>query len=138
MKYCEQINLWLRNNGLNLVGHPEFSACAFYLFYALIHISELLLMKMFHLVKTSLNKNELRYLMRKFRFPDDKMLELEQIYHGKEKLQERVYHAMLFWKELKGPLANVEELVRIMHIVGYEKLAQNLRSMKIIAQSLKL
>jgi len=45
-------------------------------------VSELLLMRMFEKVKTLLNKNELRYLMKKFRLPEDKMQEIEQTHYG--------------------------------------------------------
>lgn len=100
--------------------------------------SELLLMKMINVIKTNLNKNELRYLMKKFRFPEEKMAELEQTYYGKDKLQDRVYHAMLFWKEFKGPLANIEELIRVFHVIGYDDLCLKLRAMKIYAQRLRL
>lgn len=98
----------------------------------------MLLMKMINVIKTSLNKNELRYLMKKFRFPEDKMAELEQTYYGKDKLQDRVYHAMLFWKEFKGPLANIEELIRVFHIIGYDEPCLQLRAMKLYAQRLRL
>ena len=89
-------------------------------------------------MKPALNKNELRYLMKKFRFPEEKMMELEQTYHGKEQLPNRVYAAMVFWKELKGPQASADELIRILHLVGYEQLSTDLRSMKIMAQRLRL
>ena len=76
--------------------------------------------------------------MKKFRFPEEKMAELEQTYYGKDKLQDRVYHAMLFWKEFKGPLANIEELIRVFHVIGYDDLCLKLRAMKIYAQRLRL
>ena len=89
-------------------------------------------------MKFALNKNELRYLMKKFRFPDEKMMELEQTYHGKEQLPQRVYAAMLFWKEFKGPQATIDELIRILHLVGYQQLSMELRNIKIMAQRLRL
>ena len=39
--------------------------------------------KMFEAMKLAVNKNELRYLMKKFRFTEEKMIELEQNFHGK-------------------------------------------------------
>lgn len=89
---------------------------------------------MFDIIKTSLTKQELRYLLKKFRFPDEKIAELEQTYHGKDKLQDRTYHAMLFWREFKGPLATIDELLRVFHLIGYEPLCQKLKAMKIYAQ----
>ena len=62
-------------------------------------VPDMMLLKMFDVIKVSLNKNELRYVMKKFKFPDDKMAELEQTYHGKDKLQDRIYNAMLYRKE---------------------------------------
>jgi len=92
---------------------------------------------MFDTVKISLDKNELRYLMKKFRFPDEKIADIEQTYIGKDKLQERIYNAMLFWKEFKGPLATVDELLRVFHIIGYEQLSLKLKAMKLYAQRLR-
>jgi hypothetical protein len=89
---------------------------------------------MFDVVKTSLTKQELRYLLKKFRFPDEKIAELEQTYHGKDKLQDRTYNAMLFWREFKGPLATIDELLRVFHLIGYDPLCQRLKAMKIYAQ----
>lgn len=96
------------------------------------------MLRMFEAMKFALNKNELRYLMKKFRFPDEKMMELEQTYHGKEQLPQRVYEAMLFWKEFKGPQATADELIRILHLVGYQQLSTVLRNIKIMAQRLRL
>jgi hypothetical protein len=49
-----------------------------------------------------------------------------------------VYHAMLFWKEFKGPLANIDELIWVFHVIGYDELCLQLRAMKIYAQRLRL
>lgn len=92
---------------------------------------------MFERMKCDLNKNELRYLLKKFHFPEEKIMEFEQIHPGKENLPERIYSAMLFWKEFKGEEATAEELLRILHIVGHDELAQSLRLMKIYAQRLR-
>ena len=81
-------------------------------------VPDMMLLKMFDVIKVSLDKNELRYVMKKFKFPDDKMAELEQTYHGKDKLQDRIYNAMLYWKEFKGMSATIDELIRIFHIIG--------------------
>lgn len=98
---------------------------------------ELLLMKMFDVVKLSLNKNELRYLMKKFKLPEDKVAEIEQTYYGKDKLQDRVYNSLLYWKEYKGPLATIDELIRIFHIIGYTQVCDKLKAMKIYSQRLR-
>lgn len=95
---------------------------------------DILMAKMFDVIKTSLTKQELRYLLKKFRFPDEKISELDQTYHGKDKLPERIYHAMVFWREFKGPLATIDELLRVFHLIGYDALCQKLKAMKIYAQ----
>ncbi len=110
--------------------------CMFTITLLFFHL-ELLLTKMFERMKYDLNKNELRYLMKKLHFPEEKMVELEQIHHGKEKLPQRIYSAMLFWKEFKGEEATAEELLRILNILGHDDLAQSLRLMKIYAQRLR-
>lgn len=92
---------------------------------------------MFDVVRVSLNKNELRYLMKKFKLPEDKVTEIEQTYFGKDKLQDRVYHSLLFWKEYKGPLATIDELIRVFHIIGYTQLCEKLKTMKIYSQRLR-
>lgn len=97
-------------------------------------VSDILMAKMFDVIKTSLTKQELRYLLKKFRFPDEKISELDQTYHGKDKLPERIYHAMVFWREFKGPLATIDELLRVFHLIGYDALCQKLKAMKIYAQ----
>lgn len=99
---------------------------------------ELLLDKMIEAMKSALNKNELRYLMKKFHFPQEKMVELEQNYHGRELIPQRVFAAMQFWKELYGPRATVDELIRILYLVGFEDISIELRNMKIISQRLRL
>ncbi|KAK3083332.1 hypothetical protein FSP39_019767 [Pinctada imbricata] len=66
---------------------------------------DILMLKMFDILKVSMNKHELRYLLKKFRFPDEKISELDQMYHGKDKLPDRIYNALLFWREFKGPMA---------------------------------
>ena len=96
------------------------------------------MIRLFESMKLALSKNELRYLMKKFRFPEDKIVELEQTYHGKELLPQRVYAAMVFWKEENGPEATADELIRVLHLVGYQQLSSTLRNMKILAQRLRL
>lgn len=99
--------------------------------------SELLLMKMIDVVKMMLNKNELRYLMKKFKLPEDKVAEIEQAYYGKDKLQDRIYHSLLYWKEYRGPLATLDELIRVFHIIGYTQVCNKLKTMKIYSQRLR-
>ena len=101
-------------------------------------IPDLLLNQAFETMKTALTKHELRYLMKKFSFPEEKSQELESTYHGKDKLQDRVVHAMQFWKEYKGAQATIEELIRILHIVNLEELSQKLKALNIYSQALKL
>ena len=96
-------------------------------------VPDMMLLKMFDVIKVSLNKNELWYVMKKFKFPDDKMAELEQTYHGKD----RIYNAMLYWKEFKGMSATIDELIRIFHIIGYVELCNKLKIMKIYSQRLR-
>ena len=100
-------------------------------------VPDMMFLKMFDVIKVSLNKNELRYVMKKFQFPDDKMAELEQTYRGKDKLQDRIYNAMLCWKEFKGLSATIDELIRIFHIIGYVELCNKLKTMKIYSQRLR-
>ena len=50
-----------------------------------------LLEQVFITLKPALTKHELRYLMRKLRLPDETMTEIEQLYSGKDKLQDRVF-----------------------------------------------
>ena len=45
---------------------------------------------------------------------------------------------MLFWKEFRGPQANIDELVRILHIVGMESLSKQLKRMKVYSQAVKV
>lgn len=93
-------------------------------------------MKMLDTIKGLLNKNELRYLMKKFKLPEEKVTEIEQTYTGKDKLQDRVYHSLLYWKEYKGPLATIDELIRVFHIIGYTQICEKLKTMKIYSQRL--
>ena len=102
-----------------------------------ISFSDLLLDKVFHVMSTALSKNDIRYLMKKFRFPDDTMAELDTKYHGKDNLKDKIYHAMLFWKSFKGQQATLSELIRILHIVGLDELSEKLRAMKIYSQALR-
>lgn len=97
-------------------------------------IPDMLLIRMFEMLKSRMDKNEIRYMMKKFRFPDDKIANIEQTYHGKDKVQDRVYNALLFWKEFRGPLATADELIRVFHIVGYDELCLQLRNIRIMAQ----
>ena len=94
-------------------------------------------MQALDVVKASLNKNELRYLAKKLKLPEDKVTEIEQMYYGKDKLQDRVYSTLLYWKEFKGPLASIDELIRVFHIIGYVELCNKLRTMKVFAQRLR-
>jgi hypothetical protein len=98
----------------------------------------MLLLKTFDVVKAALNKNELRYLMRKLKLPEDKVLEIEQTYAGKDKLQDRVYNSLLFWRKHRGPLATLDELIRVFHIIGYDQVCDKLRTMKVYSQRLRL
>ena len=47
----------------------------------------MLLGRVFEKMKTALDKHELRSLARKLGVPEEKMVELEQTHHGKDKLQ---------------------------------------------------
>lgn len=92
---------------------------------------------MFDAVKVALNKNELRYLMKKFKLPEEKVTEIEQLYFGKDKLQDRVYNSLLYWKEYRGSLATIDELIRVFHIIGYTHTCDKLRTMKVYSQRLR-
>ena len=98
----------------------------------------MLLGRVFEAMKTSMNKHELRYLMKKLRFPEEKIQDLETTFHGKEKLPERIVNAMQFWREYKGSLATLSELIRILHIINMESLSQKLKAMQIYSQALRL
>ena len=50
---------------------------------------DLLLAKAFDGMKTAFNKHELRHVMNKFHFPEEKVQELETTYHGKDQLVNR-------------------------------------------------
>ena len=93
---------------------------------------------MFEVVKVALSKHELRYLQKKFKFPDEKIKELDDVYHGKDKLQERIVASFVFWREFNGSLASLDELIRILHIVNMEDLSQKLKAMKLFSQVMKL
>ncbi len=60
----------------------------------------MLLMQAFNSMKTALTKHELRYLMHKFKFPEDKVQELETTYHGKENLPNRYQIDILYFSGL--------------------------------------
>ena len=98
----------------------------------------MLIMRAFNIVREHLNKHEIRYLMRKFRFPEEKITDLEATYHGKENLKDRVFHAMLYWREMAGVEASMDELIRVLHIVGMEALSQKLRALKVCSQALRI
>ena len=55
---------------------------------------DLLLAKAFDVMKSAFNKHELRHLMNKFRFPEEKVQELETTYHGKDQLVNRYCRSM--------------------------------------------
>lgn len=97
----------------------------------------MLIMRMFDVIKMSLNKNELRYLMKKLRLTDDKISELEQTYQGKDKLHDRIYNTLLHWRELHGPEATIDTLIHVFHLIGYNNVTQKLRSMKLLSQRLR-
>ena len=94
--------------------------------------------RVFEMMKTNMNKHELRYLLKKLWVPEDSIQELEQSYHGKEKLQERIINGFRLWRQLKGFQANLEELIRILHIVNMEELSQNVKAIKVYSQALRL
>lgn len=104
----------------------------------LVCIPDLLITRMFEAMKPALSKNELRYLMKKLKFPNEKIVELEQMYHGKDRLPDRVMAAMLFWKEAYSEKATSDELIRVLHVVGHEQLSKQLWNMKIMSQRLRL
>lgn len=107
-------------------------------FYELFIFTDILLSRVFEVLKTSLSKHDLRYLMKKFRFPDDKVQELETVFHGKDQLEDRVYHAFLYWREVRGPMASLDELIRVLHITNMEELSQQIKTIKVYSQALKL
>jgi hypothetical protein len=93
---------------------------------------------MFNVMTNMMDKHELRHLMNKFKFPEDNMQELEAKYHGNANLKDRIYNAMLFWREFSGKDATVDELIRITHIVGFENVSEKLYAMKIYSQAVRL
>ena len=101
-------------------------------------IPDQLLLKVFAEMKSALNKHELRYLMKKFRFPEDKIQELEATYHGKDQLEDRVFHAMMYWREFHGSQATLDELIRILHIVHMDELSEKIKSIKVLSQAMRL
>ena len=88
-------------------------------------------------MKYSLNKNELRYLMKKFGIPEEAVTELEQKHHGKEKLPDRIYDAMLLWKDFRGSEVTSDMLIRVLGIIGHKALSGKLNDMKIMSQRLR-
>ena len=101
-------------------------------------VADVLLLKAFDVVKPALNKHELRSLMRKFRFADEKIKELETTYHGKSMLAERVYRVLLHWQQTTDANASIDALIHTLHIMGIEALAQKLTELKICAHAPRL
>lgn len=89
-------------------------------------------------MKDAVGKNQLRALMHKFRFPEQKMQELEAAFHGRDRLPERVLGTMHFWREFCGPRATLSELIRTLRLMQMEALSQRLRAMQVCAQALRL
>ena len=93
---------------------------------------------MFDTVREYLDKYELKHLMRKLRFPANKMQEMEETYKGNANLKDRISQCLLCWKEYNQEWANCDELVRILHIIGEDDLSTTLKEMKIKYQALRL
>ena len=100
--------------------------------------TDLLLNRMIEELVPALNKHELRYLLRKMKLTDEQISELEQRFAGKDKLQERVRNSLHTWRQLRGKDATTDEIIRIVHIIGWAPLASKLRSMKVLSQAIKL
>ena len=93
---------------------------------------------MFEVLSQTLNKQELRYLLRKLKVPDDKIQELETEYHGRERLKDRIYNSLIAWKECRPKNATAEELVRILHITGMEETSEKLKAVRVYSQAHRL
>ena len=50
----------------------------------------ILLARSFEVLKTALDKHELRYLLKKMNVPEDKISQIESEFSGKDKLQVRI------------------------------------------------
>ena len=94
--------------------------------------------RMFMALKDELSKTDLRALLKKLKVPEDKVMELEQKYAGRDQLPERVLQGLRFWRQHFGPSATINELVRITHIINFEAISVKLNAMKIFAQRLRL
>ena len=99
---------------------------------------DILMQRMVEAIGPLLTKNDLRYLMKKFQLSGEKITELEQKYHGKENLSNRISAAVQYWREFGNIKATTGELIRILHLIGYRQLSHLLINMKTMAQRVRL
>lgn len=100
--------------------------------------SELLMERMFQAIKEDLNKSQLRSLLKKLKVPENHINELEMRFAGRDQVPDRVVASLRHWKEYFGPMATIDELIRITHIINFDQVATKLKTMKIFSQRLRL
>lgn len=109
-----------------------------YISFAMFFITELLLERMFESMKNDLTKIELRQLLKKLKLPEDYIYELEQRFPGREQLPQRTVAGLRYWKSYFGPAANMDELIRITHIINFDRISSKLKVLKFYAQRMRL
>ena len=72
----------------------------FIFWFTVFAVQDMLLDRVFEMLRTSLNKHELRYMMHKLHLPEDKVAEIETTYHGRDKLQDRIYHTFKWVRDI--------------------------------------
>ena len=77
-------------------------------------------------------------LWKKFQFNEEKTKELEQTYAGKEKLKERIFNSLTFWKDTLNPGVTMNQFIRLLRVVGFMRLAEEVRAIKVYSQIIKL
>ena len=93
--------------------------------------------RMINGMKDDLSKTDLRALLKKLKLPDDKIMDLESKFPGRDQLPQRVVEGLRFWRQYFGPSATINELIRITHIMNFENISLKLNAMKVYAQRLR-
>ena len=100
--------------------------------------SDKLLLRAFTQLKTLLNKHELRHLLHKLRLAEENISSLEETYHGRDHLKDRIFHSLVAWKDDAGGAATMDELIRILHIINMREVSCKMRKTKIYSQAIRL
>ena len=52
-------------------------------------------------------------------------------------LQDRIVAGMNAWKELRGPHASLDDVIRVLHVIHMDKLSDKLKTMRILSQAIR-